>query len=108
MKWHAYNAIQIACPFCGKEMMVEFKPKMPTTRTSSSAAAGQKQNRFIEQEKYIAKDCPHCGVSGDRIERALLDASSTFEPKTKSKEELKKQLEELGLGGRFGEKRPGV
>lgn len=93
MKWHAYNTIIIPCPFCGKRISVEFKPSMPTTRTSASAAAGQKQSTFIEQEKYIAKDCPHCGASGDKIERALLDASSMYEPKTKSKEDLKKQLE---------------
>ncbi len=105
MKWHAYNTIVIACPFCGKDITVEFKPRMPTTRTSSSAAAGQKQNRFIEQEKYIAKDCPHCGISGDRIEKALRDASSIYEPKTKSKDELRKELEALGLGGRFGRSR---
>jgi sarcosine oxidase delta subunit len=105
MKWHAYNTILIACPFCGKQISVEFKPKMPTTRTSSSAAAGQKQSRFIEQEKYIAKDCPHCGVSGDRIEKALRDASSTYEPKTKSKDELRMELDALGLGGRFAGRR---
>ncbi len=74
---------------------------MPTTRTSSSAAAGQKQNTFIEQEKYICKDCPYCGAKGERIEKAMRDASSMYEPKPKSKEDLKKQLEELGLTGKL-------
>ena len=104
MKWHAYNKVNIPCPFCSKEIEVNYKPPMPTTRTSSSAAAGQKQSKFIEHEKYMSKDCPYCGAKGDKIEKALLDASSISKPKPFNKEEHLKKLEELGLTGRFGKK----
>lgn len=50
----------------------------------------------------MSKDCPYCGATGDKIEKALLDASSMYEAKTKSKEALRKELEELGLVGRLG------
>lgn len=105
MTSHYFSTIHIACPFCGDDMEVAHKASMFTSRTTSSASAGQKQSRFVEHEKYVAKDCPNCGANGDKIEKALLDASSMYEPKAKSKEELKKQLEELGLGGRIGGKK---
>lgn len=76
---------------------------MPTTRTSR-VSAGAKQSFFMEKEKYISSDCPHCGAKGDKIEKALLDASSTSKSKPKSKEEVRKQLEELGLLNRFENK----
>jgi hypothetical protein len=49
----------------------------------------------------MSQDCPHCGTKGDKIEKALMDASSTSKPKPFNKEENIKKLEELGLADRF-------
>ncbi len=96
-----YQKILIPCPFCDKEMTVFHKPELATTRTSR-VSAGAKQSNFVEREKYQSADCPHCGTTGTKIEKALLDASSMYGHKIKSKGELRKQLEELGLMKKFG------
>ncbi len=90
--------LRIICPFCGTEIEVYYKPSMFQTHKSHSAAAGTKTSFYKTKEKYeVLEDCSNCHKSKSEIQKALTEGVS----KPKSKEELKKQLEELGLSGKI-------
>ncbi len=90
--------IVLKCPFCSTEITVYFQPSMFQTSKSHSAAAGTKTSFYKTKEKYeVLEDCPNCGKPKKEIQKALIEGV----PKLKSKEELKKQLEELGLSGKL-------
>ncbi len=90
---------KIPCPFCNKEISVYYQPSIFQYKSSHSAAAGTKTKFYKTKEKYEPlENCPHCGKSKKDIKKALEGDMPT---KPKSKEEVRKQLEELGLLDKF-------
>ncbi len=80
------------------EIIAYYKPSVVQSIRSYSAAAGTKTQAYKTKEKYeILENCPNCKRNKKDIQKALIEGV----PKPKSKEDLKKQLEELGLSGKL-------
>ncbi len=90
--------IKLLCPFCDKEINTLFEPE--GFMIKKSHADGRTKSQYLhKKEKYEPlEDCPHCGKSKREIKKALEGDMPT---KPKPKEEVRKQLEELGLLDRF-------
>ena len=88
----------VPCPFCSKDVKVNYSPSVRYSKTEITATLGRRIKWFNTKEKYeVLEDCPNCKKSKKEIQKALEQGIS----KPKSKEELKKQLEELGLSGKL-------
>lgn len=88
----------VPCPFCDKPIQVFHRPQGIIAKQSRSLNFRPKHY----EELYEAiTDCPHCGKSKQELMLALAGKAA---PKPKSKEELRKELEELGLSGRMSYK----
>ncbi len=101
MSEHRYGIYKdkIECPFCNNSIEAITIPGAVQASKSSSASAGTKTKWYKSKDKTeIMEGCSKCGKSKSEIQKALKEGVS----KPKSKEDLKKQLEELGLLGKFG------
>lgn len=94
----------LKCPFCDKgDVKATIYPR--TLHRVKTSWGGSKPGIRINEERVIVQtDCPSCAKSKDEIQRAFKEG---VKPKPKSKEEVRKQLEELGLLSRPTEKNEG-
>ncbi len=87
----------LKCPFCDKgDIKATIYPR--TLHHVKTSWGGSKPGIKINEERIVVRtDCLICGKSKNEIQKALTGGVS----KSKSKEDLKKQLEELGLTGKI-------
>ncbi|MBI3413350.1 MAG: hypothetical protein HY051_04710 [Candidatus Aenigmarchaeota archaeon] len=89
----------VTCPFCSKEITVNYSPSIRYSKTEITATLGRRTKWFHTKERYeTIEDCPNCHKSKKEIQKAL---NGEMLMKPKSKEDLKRQLEELGLSGKL-------
>ncbi len=96
------KAVVVPCPFCNKEITVNHSPSVRYSKTEITATLGRRTKWFHTKEKYeVFEDCPNCNKPKKEVQKAL---NGEMPIRPKSREEVKMQLEELGLLDRFEKK----
>ncbi len=95
------QTVFMKCPFCDKgDISIIIIPAGITIKRAFAASNSKPiPQSYAGDTIVVNKECPFCHKSDKEIRKALI--SKETESKPKSKEELKKQLEELGLTGKL-------
>lgn len=86
------------CPFCGNQINVLFREGVVSSRIVRNSTSRRRDLTFHPEKYEVIEDCPHCNNSMKELQKAL---DGILPSKPKSKEDLKKQLEDLGMTGKF-------
>ncbi len=101
------QVVYAKCPFCDKGTIeiIVFPAGKTVRYARGSGKPGHGFKSWSQESIVTTKECPVCGKSNKDIAKKLKKIESgEMESKPKSKEEIRKQLEELGLLDRFGGK----
>lgn len=101
------QVVYAKCPFCDKGTIeIIVFPAGKTVRYARwSGKPGHGFKSWSQESIVTTKECPVCGKNNKEMAKKLKEIESgETKPKPKSKEEIRKQLEELGLLDRFGGK----
>lgn len=99
----------LKCPICDEaDIKVIYKPPMKKENLTTTVGGNKFKGSSKSKEKWIAKeDCPNCGASKSKIERALKKGGDYKKPSRKrilermlesgliSEEKYKEQMEKL-------------
>jgi len=91
---------EIKCPFCDKgNIKVLFYPETKRDNITNSVGGRRTRVFYTSKEKYEVKnDCPHCGASASKIEKAL-DTGQDYKKPDRNK--ILERMKNAGLPTRI-------
>jgi len=104
MTWELFKASpeprNIKCPFCEKgDIKIIFYPETKRDNISSTVGGRRTRSFSLTKERYeVENDCPNCGVSAKKIEKALNSGQDYKKP---SRESVLERMKKAGLPTRI-------
>ena len=94
------RTIILFCPFCDKgEIKTKFYPETKRYNLTNTVNGRRTKSFRLAKEKYeVENDCPHCGASAKKIEKAL---NSGEDYKRPSRESVLERMRKAGLPTRI-------
>ena len=85
----------VPCPFCDKgEIRVRYIPSLKKEVVRRGSAINKRATIYTKEHYTVLEDCPRCGASKEKIEKALNSGQDYRRP---SREEILRRLKASGL-----------
>ena len=85
----------IKCPFCDKgSVKVIYKPPIKMEKIARGSAINKRTTVYTKEHYTVLEDCPHCGASKKKIEKALNSGEDYNRP---SHKDILERMKKAGL-----------